>query len=269
MTMLINLPTFSDLPLEIRLEIYDYLFVCPSFSLYRKPNSLDLCSSNAHDPLFSVQKPVIHHATMPVALLLTSTQIHAEASTVLYSRNSFEFHDPKVLLAFLVKIGQKNTAIITSLHINVPWNQGKWVFWPTELLCKLSEVQNLRAIEITFESISRTWFQKYGFGSHDDIISLVLGCRLSLEFNLGLALGRLPALERVVIWGRCSEGWLECLRKKIGCEVLLRSVVGLSEHIYPQEPKHNMQESLLRYAGTSLNIETSFRSWHSYDTAIN
>lgn len=231
MTILVNLPTFSALPAEIRLEIYTYLFICPTFNVYRKPNSRELYATDGHDLVFSVQKPVIRYAMMPIALLLACKQLHAEASTVLYSRNTFGFNDPIVLLAFLVKIGQTNTAHITNLHINIPWNQERWIFWPTELLCELSEVNNLRTIEITFESISRTERKINGFGLHDEIVSSVIGRRLSLEFNLGWALSRLPTLKRIVVRGYCSEGWLEWLKEKIGCEVLLRSVAGFAENI--------------------------------------
>jgi hypothetical protein len=230
-------PTFSALPSEIRLEIYGYLFIRPTCNLYRKPNSPDLCTTNSYDLLVGEQKPVTHHTTIPTAFLLACKQIHAEASTVLYSCNTFGFHDPKVLLVFLVKIGQINTEHIRNIHINVPWNQEKWVFWPTELLCKLSEVKNLRNIEITFESISTSGFQIYGFGSHNDIISFVVGRRLSLEFNLGLALRRLPTLEMIVVWGSCSEGWLEYLGKRIGCKVLSRRVIDIIEDWCRQESK--------------------------------
>jgi hypothetical protein len=235
--MALILPTFSALPPEIRLEIYGYLFIRPTFNLYRKPNSPDLCTANTHDLLVGAQQPVIHHTTIPTALLLACKQIHTEASTVLYSYNTFGFHDPKVLLAFLVKIGQINTGHVRNLHINVPWNQEKWVFWPTELLCRLSKVKNLRNIEIAFETISRSGLQIYGFRSHDDITSLVVGRRLSLEFNLLLALSKLPTLEIIVVWGICSEGWLECLGKRIGCKVLSRRMIDIMEDRCRQESK--------------------------------
>lgn len=215
-----NPPTILALAAEIRLEIYGYLFTQSTFNLYRKPNSPALCSFTSRHSPTSVH---IHRIAIPTSLLRTCRQIHAEASAALYSRNTFGFNDPKVLLEFLVQIGQINTHYIRALHIIIPWNQEQWAFWPVELLCKLSsDATNVRNTDITFERAPKDNVQKYGFGSQDDIVSFVAGRRICLEFNLGLALSRLPGLERVAVWGLCGEGWLDCLHKRTGCKVLSR-----------------------------------------------
>jgi hypothetical protein len=236
MTINTNPSTFLALPLEIRLEIYSYLYIHPTVNLYQKLNPLNLRNSHTRDSLTVAQNPVTYGGTIHLALLLACKQIHAEASSILYSSNTFSFNDPKGILAFLGQIGPVNTQFVRTLHIVVPWNQERWVFWPSELLCKLSsDAKNLRNIEITFERIPRSGLQIHCFGSHDDIVSLVTGRRLSLEFNLGLALRRMPWLERVVIWGHCSEGLLECLRKRIGSEVLLtRMIDNIDERCLPK-----------------------------------
>lgn len=129
-------PTLLALAPEIRLEIYDYLFIRPRFNICRKPNSLDLCTSN--DILIKARKPTIYSSTVPTALLLTCKQIHGEGRAILYSCNTFEFYELRVLLEFLVRIGRISTRHIRALHAIIPWNQEKWAFWPLELLDKLS-----------------------------------------------------------------------------------------------------------------------------------
>jgi hypothetical protein len=214
-------PALLGLPPEIRLQICSYLLIRPTLNLCRKPNDPGLWTSNSHNILSSAQRPTINSTALATALLLTCKKIYEEASGVLYSRNTFGFHDPKVLLTFLVQIGQINTGHVRALHIIVPWNQEKWAFWPSELLHKLSsDAKNLRSMEIIFQRAPRYAFRQYGVGSQDDIVSLLVGRRLGLEFNLGLALGTLLSLEKVIVWGCCGEVWLECLRKRIGCKVL-------------------------------------------------
>jgi hypothetical protein len=218
-----NPPTILALATEIRFEIYGYLFIQPIFNLHRKPNSPALCSSTSHNFPTNAQ---IHRTEIPTALLRTCRQIQGEACAALYSHNTFGFNDPKVLLAFLVQIGQTNTHHIRALHIVIPWNQEQWAFWPVDLLCKLSsDATNLRNTDITFERVPKNKFHKYGFESQDDIVSLVAGRRICIEFNLSLALSRLPGLERVAVWGHCGDGWLDCLKKRIGCKVLSRRTI--------------------------------------------
>lgn len=230
MAINLNVPRIFTLPLEIRLEIYNYLLIHPTFNPYEKLNSPSVCTISTDDLLNRAGKPVIYCVTIRTALLLVCKQIHAEAISILYSRNSFRFHHPKILLKFLIQIGQANIRHIKHLQIVVPWNQESWIFWPAELLCKLSsDAKNLQNVEITFERIPSDRAQIYGFGSYDDIVSLVVGRRLSLEFNLGLALRRLAGLERIIVYGGYSEGWLELLGKTIGCKVLSNKLMEIAD----------------------------------------
>lgn len=220
-----NPPALLRLPLEIRLEIYSYLLMSPAVTVCRRPNSPDLLyiSNNNNNSVQYQHRTAIIPTT---ALLLTCTQIKAEASMVLYSRNTFGFHDPKVLLVFLEQIGAINTGHVRALHIIVPWNQEKWAFWPSELLCKLlADAKNLRTVDVTFQRVPvGRALRKYSFGSgssQEEIASFVVGRAMGLEFNLALALGRLQGLERVVVEGESGEG----LRKRMGCKVLSRRMV--------------------------------------------
>jgi hypothetical protein len=238
--MVVNMgqPPFVTLPLEIRLEIYSHLFIRPILNIYQKPSSLGLCATDTRENFAGAQKAVIYGAAMYTALSLACKQLQAEVSSFLYSHNTFRFRHPKVLSAFLVQIGQNNVRYIRTLHIVIPWNQEGWIFWPSELLCKLSsDAGNLRNIEITFETIPRSGLHTYFFGSYDNISSLVIGRRQSLEFNLQLAFRRLPALETIVIWGDCSEGWLECLEKCTGCKARLNKTVGILDRMFQPDNK--------------------------------
>lgn len=220
-----NFP-FLNLPVEIRLQIYSYLYVHPKLVVCRKPNSAELYAlddGNFHLDPRNTSSPCVSITT---ELLLTCHQIHAEASTVLYSGNIFGFDDPKSLLAFLKQIGQINNSHIKSLHIIVPWNQERWLFWPSELLLKLgSGCRNLRNVDLTLKQTPEYIIQESrsgGLGSHwwqEDTNAMITGRRMSLEFNLQLALAKLPGLEKVTVWGTCSEGWLDQLKEKLGLSV--------------------------------------------------
>ncbi|KAH8811340.1 hypothetical protein F5884DRAFT_876560 [Xylogone sp. PMI_703] len=208
MSIRINIPTFLDLPYEIRLKLYSDLFLRSALNLYRKPNSLNLCMSDCNPP-FDLQKIPVHHTAISTAFLLTCKQISEEGALVLYSRNTFGFHDPRVLLEFLVCIGQSNTRNIRAIHITVPWNQEKWIFWPSELVNKLScETKNLETINVTFEAIPKNQFKTYGFVSQEDMLGWVAGHRISVEFNLRLVFGMLSSRKKMAVGSDDGDYWV-------------------------------------------------------------
>ncbi|KAI0490926.1 hypothetical protein F4859DRAFT_28402 [Xylaria cf. heliscus] len=74
-------PTFLNLPLEIRLEIYAHLLTTPSYS----PRS----STPSPAPFFTPQTPP---SPLHPNILRTCRQLHAECIPILYSSNTFLAH---------------------------------------------------------------------------------------------------------------------------------------------------------------------------------
>ncbi len=115
-----------DLPVEIRLQIYDLLLVSrfnrwdnPSWSVgdtYQKLIMLDFIQAR-------------QYRTMEPAVLQTCKQIYLEAVPILYSRNVFRFNHPDLMLRLMVQIGHTNKKLIQSLDIYVPpdADKGSWL----------------------------------------------------------------------------------------------------------------------------------------------
>jgi hypothetical protein len=106
-----------DLPVDIRLEIYDLLLV----SRFNRWGSPSWSVGNTYQKLIlldSVQDR--QYRTMEPAALQACKQIYLEAVPILYSRNVFRFHHPDLMLRLMVQIGYTNTKLIQSLDIYIP-----------------------------------------------------------------------------------------------------------------------------------------------------
>ncbi|KAK4217282.1 hypothetical protein QBC37DRAFT_370237 [Rhypophila decipiens] len=101
-----NTPTrFLSLPSEIRNMIYELVVVCPVNILPKLPG---------------------YNYELTPALLRTNKVIHAEASSLLYGQNCFEFipseykHDVTEIVSFFDQIGTKNAGHIRRILIDFP-----------------------------------------------------------------------------------------------------------------------------------------------------
>ncbi|KAM7223983.1 hypothetical protein V8F06_000456 [Rhypophila decipiens] len=95
---------FLSLPSEIRNMIYELIVVCPE---YLRP------------------KPLPGHIRrLTPALLRTNKVIHAEACSLLYGQNCFEFRgspiQPEDIVSFFDQIGTRNTGYIREILIEFP-----------------------------------------------------------------------------------------------------------------------------------------------------
>lgn len=91
--------TFLSLPLKARFRIYEYIFIC-------KPQIVPHCRPAA-GPLIAPN------------LLRTCKQIRSEATSVLYSKNTFLIAEPEQNFEWLVQIGRDNINLLKSIRIFV------------------------------------------------------------------------------------------------------------------------------------------------------
>ena len=105
-TQITNKPSFTNLPFEIRAQIYEHLLVLDS--PVQSPGSL--VQSRLYfefDPLDSLVRSRLHFTfnplerpTLQVAILQTCRQVYEEALPVLYGLNRFVFGSPECIRAF-------------------------------------------------------------------------------------------------------------------------------------------------------------------------
>ncbi|KAH7169118.1 hypothetical protein DER46DRAFT_251663 [Fusarium sp. MPI-SDFR-AT-0072] len=113
---------FLDLPVEIRVEIYDLLLVS---RLNRGDHSYWAVGDNYQK---LIMLDVLHdrrQRTMEPAILQTCNQIYNEAVPILYSQNIFRINVASCMSRFMDQIGQTNTRMIQHLDIYMPPNCGK------------------------------------------------------------------------------------------------------------------------------------------------
>jgi hypothetical protein len=199
--------TFLTLPVELRLQIYDYLLVsrfdrtkCPSWAV-----------ANTY------QKPVWFYTdldpqtrTMEPSILRTCKQIHHEGNSILYSQNVFAIDEPEQLFQLVARTGLANFGLVRRLDIGVPCMSElpPWL----ELLSMLAEnASGLRCVELTlgamfgWECLSFRGTRDRGFGD-------------SLEFVR--ALGKIDRIETLVIEGYYAKNWPAYLEERMGARVL-------------------------------------------------
>lgn len=190
--------TIFTLPLEIRLLIYHFALTSPlPISLFTSPSTSP--------------------KTLVPALLLTCKRLHAEASHLLYTTNTFVIDTKWPSLSFLQTISRSNTALIRNLRLEVSTNYdgGRVVnhihytgpLW-CELLKKLGEnAVGLRCMQVYFAAErdlgGRLWGAgrdavffmglariRIGEGARMEIhgpVAVDVGCRKLLEERLGSA----------------------------------------------------------------------------------
>ncbi|MCJ1470033.1 hypothetical protein MMC07_008678 [Pseudocyphellaria aurata] len=120
----------SRLPLELRLEIYGYVFGGPVVHLIQIPRRIahtrcrlpTTCASRKCRPATRIPlHPQLRTiATANVALLKTCRRVYTEAAHVLYAANTFDVNHLNTFLSFCHTILPSRLAAITSLHLNWP-----------------------------------------------------------------------------------------------------------------------------------------------------
>lgn len=93
--------TFLILPLELRLQIYEYIFLCKE--------QINPYKNRKHRA----------ERSLPPSILRTCKQIHQEASPILYSQNIFSISFPPQIFKWLTEIGRANIKLLNTVHICV------------------------------------------------------------------------------------------------------------------------------------------------------
>jgi hypothetical protein len=192
-----------DLPVEIRLEIYDLLLV----SRFNRWDNPSWSVGNTHQKLILLHFiQARQYRTMDPALLQSCKQIYLEAVPILYSRNVFRFDDPDLMLRLMVQIGQTNTKLIQSLDIYVPPNadKGSWL----NLLHVLPKATTgLKSVAVSWwgEGVVKSWERSLG---------------KDIAFAQALAGLSKVGVEKLRIEGYYAKPWPAYFRDKFGARVV-------------------------------------------------
>ena len=185
--------TFLLLPLELRLHIYEYLFLCK----------------------WQI-KPYRYHRTrpghsIPPSILQTCKQIHQEASPILYSKNTFSISFPQQIFKWLQKIGRANIKLLNTIHVSVhavmitevteKYDVKETACWYKVLDLLTREATGLRHVEIH-------WGPSFQIGDYGK----------DLRFVRKLA--KIQGLESMVVDGYYGMHWPSYLTKKMGVAVV-------------------------------------------------
>lgn len=232
-----------DLPVEIRLKIYDLLLVS-------RFNRLDHPSGSVGN---TNQKLVMlgfiqarQYRTMEPAILQTCKQIYLEAVPILYSRNVFRFNQPDLMLRLIAQIGYTNTKLIQSLDIYVPPNadKGSWL----NLLGILPEATTgIKSVVVRWwgEGVDKTWERSLG---------------KDIAFAQALAGLSKLGVEKLRIEGHYAKPWPAYFRDKFGVLVVE------DEDGRPHPPKDDDDDEIHK-----LNEETleDFRRYQNGTDLLN
>ena len=162
--------TFLNLPHYLRTHILQLL-------LLRQPNSIipnyNYCS-------IEVSEGLALNDNVDAPLLLVNKQLHAEASHVLYTENTFSFHDPHIALWFLKRIGPTNVARIRAAiflldtgEVNNAFGVPKEKLW-RNLFAWLKSRHQLQSFVISF----RNWqFDHEVTKERDQVMQVLFGYR--------------------------------------------------------------------------------------------
>ena len=182
--------TFLLLPLELRLDIYEYLFLC-------KKEIHPYCSDI----------PRAERSISP-SILRTCKQIRQEASPILYSKNAFSIACPEVIFPWLRKMGRANIKLLNTIYmwVNPVMRKAKNRAKETGLWYKIldllaREATGLRHLEVHWNRS----FQGEDAGK-------------DLRFVRKLA--KIQGLKSMVVGGYYAMHWPQYLTKKMGVAVV-------------------------------------------------
>ncbi|KAH7264801.1 uncharacterized protein BKA55DRAFT_223318 [Fusarium redolens] len=191
-----------DLPVEIRLKIYDLLLVSrfnrcdhPYWAVgdsYQKLIMLDVLQNR-------------RHRTMEPAILQTCKQIYHEAVPILYSRNVFRISGASCMSQLMDQIGQTNTRMIQHIDIYIPpnCNKSSWMHL----------FQVLPETTLCLKSVVVRWW-----GIYNNLWEESLG----KDIPFAQALARLSKLgiEKLRLEGSYAKPWPAYFRDKFGAQMV-------------------------------------------------
>lgn len=182
---------FLSLPLTARLRIYEYLLVC-------EPQVIPQC------------RPATERPITP-SILRTCKQVHNEASSVLYSKNTFLVAEPEKTLKWFQRIGRINIKRLNSIRIfvdpvyfttNPLFNtRSESVFWYKLLEHLAREATGLRYTYIYWDTYA--W-------PH---------CGAGKDLRFVRELAKIQGLQSMVVNGFYAIHWPGFLAEKMGVQV--------------------------------------------------
>ncbi|KAI0479372.1 hypothetical protein GGR56DRAFT_374731 [Xylariaceae sp. FL0804] len=197
-----------ELPVEIRLEIYDLLLVSrvnregnPSW-----PQPWCFIGNTYQKKIILDGPEVGGHRTVNPAVLQACRQIYLEAVPILYSQNVFNFNQPEFMLGFINQIGHTNMKLIRSLDMYVlrPLCRQNWL----HLFHVLSEnATGLKSLVV------RWW------GSGDRPLDQSYSGR-NIAFAQALSMLSQTGVEKLRIEGYYAKPWPAYFRDKFGARVV-------------------------------------------------
>jgi hypothetical protein len=192
-----------ELPIEIRLKIYDLLLV----SRFNRWDNPSWSVGNTHQKLillgFIKDRK---YRTMEPAVLQLCKQIYLEAVPILYSRNVFRFQHPDLMFRLMLQIRRTNMRLIRSLEIYVPSGADKdsWL----NLFRVLPEATTgLKSVVVRWwgEGVERTWERSLG---------------KDIAFAQALAGLSKVGVEKLRIEGYYAKPWPAYFRDQFGARVV-------------------------------------------------
>ncbi|KAI8954980.1 hypothetical protein F4801DRAFT_415847 [Xylaria longipes] len=193
-----------DLPVEIRLEIYDLLLV----SRFNRRDNPSWAVGNTCQKLIMLDFiQARQYRTMDPAVLQTCKQIYLEAVPTLYSRNVFSSNDPDLILRLMVQIGHTNMKLIRSLNIYLPPNTDKGS-WLSLLHILPKATTGLKSVVVRWwgEGKVKRWERSLG----KDIAFAQALARLLSEVGV----------EKLRLEGYYAKPWPAYFRDKLGARVV-------------------------------------------------
>ncbi|KAI1130666.1 hypothetical protein F5Y10DRAFT_263007 [Nemania abortiva] len=190
-----------DLPVEIRLEIYDLLLV----NRFHRLDNLNWLTGNTRPKLIPLDVRLhLQKRTIDSVVLQTCKQIYHEAVPILYSRNIFHFHNPNLMLELMEEIRYMNIGLIRSLNIYVPQIADQHL-WLTLFYALSQTAVDLKSVVVRWGKGSGTSYQNLG-----------------KDIALAQALARLSRLgvEKLRIEGYYAKPWPAYFRDKFGARVV-------------------------------------------------
>jgi hypothetical protein len=196
-----NSTNFLDLPFEIRMMVYNFVF--PK----TEDRSKTLCYHNglAKENGVRVQRHRAIKSDLDLQLLRTCRQVYEEARVQLYSR--IELRMPKVyeIPKFFAKVGPLNFANLRSIRLNVQAAE-KLNVWLNTLKLLASSIPNLRVLSVEFFmdwSLNERPIRR-GLGDH---------------YLVARALTRFRKLREIHLRGFHDTRWEGFLRRSLKCIV--------------------------------------------------
>ena len=182
--------TFLLLPLELRLHIYEYLF---------------LCKKEIHPYCSGIPRA---ERSIPPSILRTCKQIRQEASPILYSKNAFSIACPQRIFPWLLKMGRANIKLLKTIDIWVnpvmridKHSIKETAFWYKVLDLLAREATGLRHLGVYWNP------------------SLQAG-EAGKDLRFVRKLAKIQGLKSMVVGGYYAMHWPQYLTKKMGVAVV-------------------------------------------------